>query len=139
SVNMWGAFHLARAAANELARRGGGSIVLFSSQGAFTGGYQGSAVYAMTKAAVGTIIKSLAHHYALKGVRVNGIAPGLIDTDMMRGGLDAGTLERLMDLIPLKRFGTPGEVATCCAFLASPLAQYVTGQMLHVNGGQLML
>ena len=75
SVNMWGSFFLARAAARRMARTGGGSIVLFSSQGAYTGGYAGSTVYSMTKAAVGALVKSLAREYAGRNVRVSGVAP----------------------------------------------------------------
>lgn len=139
AVNMWGPFFLARAAAQHMQRAGGGSITLFSSQGAYTGGYVGSTVYAMTKAAVGALIKSLARDYAKDGVRVNGVAPGAIDTPMIREGLTEDALARFQSMIPMHRLGSPQEVALTCAFLASPAAHYITGQMLHINGGQLML
>jgi NAD(P)-dependent dehydrogenase (short-subunit alcohol dehydrogenase family) len=139
AVNMWGPFFLARAAAQHMAQTGGGSITLFSSQGAYTGGYVGSTVYSMTKAAVAALIKSLAREYADRGVRVNGIAPGAIDTPMIHAGVTEEALARFQDIIPMHRLGSPQEVALTCAFLASPAAQYITGQMLHVNGGQLML
>lgn len=139
SVNMWGSFFIARAAAQHMAQAGGGSIVLFSSQGAYTGGYASSTVYSMTKAAVSALVKSLAREYASRNVRVNGIAPGAIDTPMMQRGMQPEAIARFVEMIPMQRMGSPDEVALCCAFLASAAAQFVTGQMLHVNGGQIML
>lgn len=139
SVNLWGSFFIARAAAQCMAQSGGGSIVLFSSQGAYTGGYASSTVYSMTKAAVSALVKSLAREYAGRNVRVNGVAPGAIDTPMMQRGMQPDAIARFVEMIPMKRMGSPEEVALCCAFLASAASQYVTGQMLHVNGGQLML
>lgn len=139
SVNIWGSFFLARAAAQSMAETGGGSIVMFSSQGAYTGGYAGSTVYSMTKAAVSVLIKSLAREYADRNVRINGVAPGAIDTPMMQRGMQPEALARFVQMIPMKRMGQPEEVALCCAFLASAASQYITGHMLHVNGGQLML
>jgi NAD(P)-dependent dehydrogenase (short-subunit alcohol dehydrogenase family) len=138
SVNMWGSFFIARAAAQYMAQSAGGSIVLFSSQGAYTGGYASSTVYSMTKAAVSALVKSLAREYADRNVRVNGVAPGAIDTPMMQRGLQPDAIARFVEMIPMKRMGSPEEVALCCAFLVSAASQYVTGQMLHVNGGQLM-
>jgi NAD(P)-dependent dehydrogenase (short-subunit alcohol dehydrogenase family) len=139
AVNMWGPLFLARAAAGQMARAGGGSITLFSSQGAYTGGYVGSTVYSMTKAAVAALIKSLAREYAAPRVRVNGIAPGAIDTPMIHEGVTDEALAQFVERIPMSRLGSPREVAMTCAFLASSAADYLTGQMLHVNGGQLML
>lgn len=139
AVNMWGAFFIARRAAALMAGRGGGSIVLFSSQGAYTGGYGNATAYSMTKAAVGALVKSLAREFATQNVRVNGIAPGAIDTPMLRDGMTDEALERFLTLVPMQRLGTPLEIATCCAFLASPASRFMTGQILHVNGGQLML
>ena len=139
AVNMWGPFFFGRAAAQHMAQAGGGSITLFSSQGAYTGGYVGSTAYSMTKAAVAALIKSLAREYAGRGVRVNGIAPGAIDTPMIHAGVTDEALARFQEMIPMNRLGLPHEVAMTCAFLASSAAQYITGQMLHVNGGQLML
>lgn len=139
SVNMWGSFFIARAAAQCMAQSGGGSIVLFSSQGAYTGGYAGSTVYSMTKAAVSALVKSLAREYAGRNVRVNGVAPGATDTPMMQRGMQQDAIARFVEMIPMRRMGSPEEIALCCAFLASEASQYVTGQMLHVNGGQFMV
>lgn len=138
SVNMWGSFFLARAAAQRMSENGGGAIIMFSSQGAYTGGYSGSTVYSMTKAAVGALVKSLAREYAARDVRINGVAPGAVDTPMMQRGMQQDAVARFVEMIPMRRMGSPEEIAMCCAFLASAAAQYITGHMLHVNGGQLM-
>lgn len=139
AVNMWGSFFVARKAAQLMAGREGGSIILFTSIGAYTGGHVNSAAYSMTKAAVTALIKSLAREYAAKGVRVNGIAPGAVDTPMLRDGVSPEALASFMGMIPMKRAAEPDELASCCVFLASRASAYITGQMLHVNGGQVML
>lgn len=138
TVNMTGSFFLARAAAEAMRPQGRGRIVLFSSQGAHTGGYAGSAVYAMTKAAVLALTRSLAREYGPHGITVNAIAPGLVETPMLRDGVDPATLDRLTGMVPLGRVGTPEEIANCCLFLASDWSSYLTGQTLDANGGQLM-
>jgi NAD(P)-dependent dehydrogenase (short-subunit alcohol dehydrogenase family) len=139
AVNMWGSFFVARKAAQLMGASEGGSIILFSSIGAYTGGYINSAAYSMTKAAVTALIKSLAREYAAKRVRVNGIAPGAADTPMLRNGVSPEALADFMSMIPMKRAAEPDELASCCVFLASRASAYITGQMLHVNGGQMML
>lgn len=139
AVNMWGSFFVARKAAQLMAAGEGGSIILFSSIGAYTGGHVNSAAYSMTKAGVTALIKSLAREYAARGVRVNGIAPGAVDTPMLRDGVSPEALAGFMSMIPMKRAAEPDELASCCVFLASLASAYVTGQMLHVNGGQMML
>jgi NAD(P)-dependent dehydrogenase (short-subunit alcohol dehydrogenase family) len=138
AVNMTGALFLARAAAGAMKRAGGGRMVFFSSQGAFTGGYVGSTAYAMTKAGVVSMVKSLAREFAPDGITVNAIAPGGIDTRMLREGADPAALECFRAMIPMGRYGTPEEVARACVFLCSDWASYVTGHTLDVNGGQLM-
>lgn len=137
-VNMAGAFFIARAAANAMRRSGFGRIILFSSQGAHTGGYVGSTVYAMSKAAVISLTKSLAREFAPCGVTVNAIAPGLVDTPMIRNDVSETVLARFVDMIPMGRVAQPVELANCCLFLASDWASYITGHTLDVNGGQLM-
>jgi len=139
AVNMWGSFFVARKAAQLMAAREGGSIILFTSIGAYTGGHVNSAAYSMTKAAVTALIKSLAREYAARGVRVNGIAPGAVDTPMLRDGISPEALAGFMSMIPMKRAAEPEELASCCVFLASRASEFITGQMLHVNGGQMML
>ena len=137
-VNMSGAFFVARAAASAMRKNGFGRIVLFSSQGAHTGGYVGSTGYAMSKAAVVSLTKSLAREFARDGITVNSVAPGLVDTPMMRNDVSEEALARFMDMIPMGRVGEPSELAGCCLFLASDWSSYVTGHTLDVNGGQLM-
>lgn len=138
AVNMTGPFHLCRAARPWLAASGDGCVVLFSSQGAHTGGYVGSTVYAMTKAAVIALGKSLARQWAPQGIRVNMVSPGAADTPMLHGGTSPEALKAFLDLAPLGRAGTVLEMAGCAAFLLSPAASYVTGHTLDVNGGMLM-
>ncbi len=139
AVNMWGTFFVARKAAQLMAAGEGGSIILFSSIGAYTGGSINSAAYSMTKAAVTALIKSLAREHAARQVRINGIAPGAVDTPMLRDGVPPDALARFMATIPMQRAAAPDELASCCVFLASPASAFITGQMLHVNGGQMML
>lgn len=138
-VNMSGAFFVARAAARVMREQGrGGRIVLISSQGAHSGGYVGSTVYAMTKAAVVSLTKSLAREFAPCGVTVNSVAPGVVDTAMIRNDVSADALADFMKMVPLGRIASPREIADCCLFLASGWASYVTGHTLDANGGQLM-
>ena len=137
-VNMAGPLFLGRAVARVMRRQGGGRMVFFSSQGAFTGGYAGSAVYAMTKAGVVALVKSLTREYAVDGIAVNAVSPGAVDTPMLREGVAEDVLDRFRGMIPLGRFATTEEVARATVFLISDWASYVAGHTLDVNGGQLM-
>lgn len=140
AVNQSGAFHLARGAMAAMQAQGnGGRIVLYTSQGAFTGGFHGSIPYAMNKAAVTALVKSLARIGARNGITVNAVAPGAIDTKMFRGGLSDAEVAEFERMIPMGRIGTTDEMAGPTAFLLSDWANYITGTTLHVNGGQLML
>jgi NAD(P)-dependent dehydrogenase (short-subunit alcohol dehydrogenase family) len=140
AVNQTGAFFLARAALMHMIAAGqGGRIVMFTSQGAFTGGYHGSVIYSMTKAAITAMVKSLAREGAPHGVTVNAIAPGGADTPMLREGMTPEALAAFQASIPMGRIASPEEVAAPAAFLLSRWAAYITGTTLHVNGGQYML
>lgn len=139
AVNQTGVFYLSRAALAEIKAGGaGGRIVLFTSQGAFTGGFFGSTTYAMTKAAIGALIKSLARMGAPDAITVNAVAPGGVDTPMLRGGMSEADLDSFRQRIPMNRFAEPDELAGVCAFLLSDWSSYITGSTLHVNGGQYL-
>ena len=139
AVNQTGVFYLTRAALAEIQAGGaGGRIVLFTSQGAFTGGFFGSTTYAMTKAAVGALIKSLARMGAPDAITVNAVAPGGVDTPMLRGGMSEADLDSFRQRIPMNRFAAPDELGGVCAFLLSDWSGYITGSTLHVNGGQYL-
>jgi NAD(P)-dependent dehydrogenase (short-subunit alcohol dehydrogenase family) len=138
-VNLKATFFLDRAFAETL--RGSaraGAIVNFSSQGWWTGGFGGSVVYNATKGGIVTMTRGLARTYAAAGIRVNAVAPGLVDTAMIRDDLAAPVLQGLVDQVPLGRLATPDEVAPAVVFLASDHASYITGATLNISGGWLM-
>jgi NAD(P)-dependent dehydrogenase (short-subunit alcohol dehydrogenase family) len=138
-VNLKATFFLDRAFA-ELLRSAGrpGAIVNFSSQGWWTGGFGGSVVYNATKGGIVTLTRGLARTYAPARIRVNAVAPGLVDTPMIREDLPDTVLQGLVDQVPLGRLATPEEVAPAVVFLASDHAAYITGTTLNVSGGWLM-
>ena len=98
-------------------------------------GNAGQSMYAATKAGLLGLTKSLAHELASRGVTVNAVTPGYIETDMTEAALNDKAREALLAKIPLKRIGAPQDVAEAVAWLASPAAAYVTGHVLRVNGG----
>jgi len=100
-------------------------------------GNAGQANYAAAKAGLIGLTKAMALEVASRGITVNAVSPGLIDTDMTRA-LSQGAQETWADRVPLKRLGTPDDVAEAVAFLASDEASYITGQVLAVNGGMYM-
>lgn len=134
-INLKGAFHCSKAAARHLLRaRAEGRIINISSVVGEQGN-AGQAMYAAAKAGVIGLTKSLAHELASRGVTVNAVTPGFIDTDMTAVALKAEAREALIKQIPLARIGRPEEVAEAVAFLASSAASYITGHVLRVNGG----
>jgi NAD(P)-dependent dehydrogenase (short-subunit alcohol dehydrogenase family) len=138
-VNLKATFFLNRAFAERLRGSGrAGAIVNFSSQGWWTGGFGGSVVYNATKGGIVTMTRGLARTYAPAGIRVNAVAPGLVDTPMIHDGLAAPVLQGLVDQVPLGRLATPAEVAPSVVFLASDHAAYITGATLNISGGWLM-
>lgn len=134
--NVSATFFFARAAANVMKAKGiGGRIILLSSGAWLSGGMSDRLPYATTKGAVTTMSKGLAKAYGPFGITVNTIAPGLIDTAMMRKGLSDSARKQMEEATPLKRFGTPEEVATVVAFLASDEAGFISGATINVSGG----
>lgn len=137
-VNLRATFFLARDLAERMRADGaGGRVVLFASQAWWTGGLEGSVVYAATKGGVVSLTRGLARTYAPHGVLVNCVAPGAVDTAMLRDGTSEQALERLRASIPLGRFAQPREIASAALFLASAHAGYLAGATLNVSGGQL--
>ena len=133
SVNVAAAITTSQAAVRAMARGGNGSIVLFGSV-AGEDGSSGQAVYSATKAAVGGIVRSLAKEVGPRGIRVNGVVPGIIDTDM-NADLPAERKEELAAATPLRRLGTAEEVASLVRFLVSDASRFITGTMIRVDGG----
>ena len=135
-VNLKGAFHCTKAVLPGMTRRRKGAIVNIASIVGVMGN-AGQANYSASKAALIGFGKSVAREYASRGVTVNAVAPGFIDTAMTQR-LPEEARERLMSQIPLGRLGTSQDVAHAVGFLVSPEASYITGQVIHVNGGMLM-
>jgi 3-oxoacyl-[acyl-carrier protein] reductase len=133
AVNVKGALACARAATKVMMRARSGRIVFLSSVVAEMGNV-GQAAYAATKAGLLGVTKSLAREYASRGITVNAVAPGFIDTDMTTS-LSGEMKEGLTKMIPLGRTGRADEVAAAISFLCSDEASYITGETLRVNGG----
>lgn len=137
-VNLKATFFLCRAAAEAMREQGGGSIVTFSSQGWWTGGFGGSVVYSAAKGGVVSLTRGLARTYGPHGVRVNTVAPGQVDTPMLNTGLDADVRQSMLEATPLRRIGAPAEVAPAVVFLASDHASFISGATVNLSGGFLM-
>lgn len=130
-TNLTGVFHVCQAAADAL--RDGGRIVNFASIAGVVG-FFGQANYAAAKAGVIALTKVLSRELARRRITVNAVAPGVVLTEMGKT-IPAEVREKMLEQIPLGRFGEPAEIAHVVAFLCSDLASYVTGQTIHVNGG----
>ena len=133
ATNLTSAFTLTQAVLKPMVRQRGGRIICISSV-VGQGGNAGQANYAASKAGLIGFAKSVALEVASRGITVNVVAPGMIATDMTRAMTDAAR-EEWESRIPLRRMGTPDDVATAVCFLASDEASYITGQVLAVNGG----
>ena len=136
SINTYGIIYTTQNSLPFMIKNGGGSIINISSI-IGTNGNKGQIVYSGSKSAVIGITKSAAKELAINNVRVNAIAPGFIETDMVKNLTDDVFKER-MDSIEMKRIGTPEDIANTALFLASDLSNYITGQIIGVDGGMLI-
>ncbi len=139
AVNVAGAMLCAREAVRRMStRRGraGGAIVNISSRAAHTGGAGEWVHYAASKGAIDSFTIGLAREVATEGIRVNAVAPGLVDTGLHAANGEPGRLQRLMPTIPMERAGLPEEIAEAVLFLLSPAASYATGAILEIGGGR---
>lgn len=135
-VNLTGAFDITRVFIDAMADHGWGRVINISSIVGRVGNF-GQANYAAAKSGLIGFTKALAREYAKKGVTVNAVAPGFINTRMMEG-LSEKALKGVLDSTPMGRLGEPMEIAASVLFLASPAASFVTGVVLDVNGGMAM-
>ncbi len=136
-VNLKGSFLCAQAAARLMVAQGGGGVIVNVSSGAVRGKRLGTH-YAASKAGLIGLTRSVALELAPHGIRVNAVAPGLVDTAQPRFEHDEAALARLAAEIPLGRMGQPADIADTIVFLAGDGARFVTGQTLFVNGGGYM-
>jgi 3-oxoacyl-[acyl-carrier protein] reductase len=138
ALNVTSTFLCCKAAIPGMIAQGGGNIVLMSSQAAFDGGGVGSSYYAATKGAILTYNRGLAKELAPHNIRVNCVAPGLIDTRFHDINTPPDMRAAVRGRIPLGREGTPRDVAGALIYLVSDLGAYLTGETIIINGGQSM-
>ena len=131
-VNLTGAFLCARRALPAMRERGFGRVVAIGSSAGKTGGAKSIAAYGASKAGIMVMTKSIASEYAGTGVTANALAPALIDTDMV------AVMPDMRERVPLRRLGTPQEVADVVVFLCSGHSSFITGEVVDVNGGFLI-
>ena len=136
STNLTSVYRMSKACLRAMTKARKGRIISISSV-VGAAGNAGQTNYAAAKAGLIGFSKSLAREVGVRGITVNTVAPGFIDTDMTRA-LPDEQREALLSDIPLNRLGQPEEIAAAVAFLASPGAAYITGETLHVNGGMYM-
>ncbi|MDZ7261808.1 MAG: 3-oxoacyl-[acyl-carrier-protein] reductase [candidate division KSB1 bacterium] len=136
SVNLKGCFNCTKAAAKIMIKQRSGKIINIASVVGIMGN-AGQVNYAASKAGIIGLTKSVARELASRGIQVNAVAPGFIETEMTKA-LPEKAKESFLNAIPLKRAGTPEEVAAVVSFLSSSDSDYVTGQVIVVDGGMLM-
>ncbi|UCH46195.1 MAG: 3-oxoacyl-[acyl-carrier-protein] reductase [Nitrospiraceae bacterium] len=136
NINLKGTFLCMKESVKIMAKQRYGKIINISSVVAFIGN-PGQANYSASKAGLIGLTRTVAREYASRGIRVNAIAPGFIKT-AMTDVLPDNVKDEMMKAIPLGQFGTPEDVARAAIFLSSPESDYLTGQVIHVNGGMYM-
>lgn len=136
AVNLTGTFNCTKAVIRFMKEQGGGKIINIASVVGEIGNF-GQANYAASKGGVIAFTKTVAKEYAKYGVLVNAIAPGFINTKMVEG-IPQKVIQKILEQIPLGRLGEPEEVAKLVGFLASDNANYITGQVIRINGGMYM-
>ncbi len=137
-VNLKSVYLVSRAVLPLMKRQGGGRIINMTSIAARNGGGPGSVAYATAKGGVSTLTRAMAKELVAENILVNGVAPGVITTPFHDRFTPPDVRESLKGAIPMGREGTPEETAGVVAFLASPAANYLVGEIIEVNGGQLM-
>jgi len=135
SINVFSTFLTVQAALRSMEKRRAGAIVTMSSLAGFDGGGMGASHYAASKAAVATFTRALAKEVGPLGIRVNGVAPGLIATRFHDTFNTPDGRAAAVDRTPLRREGTPDDVAQAVLYLASDAAAFITGEILQINGG----
>lgn len=133
SANLKGCFNTIRAVSRQMLKQRAGRIINITSVSGILGN-AGQANYAASKAGIIGLTKTMARELASRGITVNGVAPGFVDTDMTRA-LPEGVKEAAVKQIPLGHFGKPEDIAHMVAYLASEKAAYITGQIISVDGG----
>ncbi|HET7478279.1 MAG TPA: 3-oxoacyl-ACP reductase family protein [Rubrobacteraceae bacterium] len=137
-VNLKSVYLVSQAVLPMMQRQGGGRIVNVTSVAARNGGSSGSTAYASAKAGVSTLTRSMAKELISENILVNAVSPGVIATPFHDRFTEPEAREKRAKTIPIGREGKPEEVAGVVAFLASPAADYLVGEIIEINGGQLM-